>query len=84
MFIVRTGPLRPPLILTDDEDLCRLIPTCLWLGGRHFVDELLEDPQTWLTVFRAENLGEKTCQLLSGTHRPVLTVSHVDVIVVKM
>lgn len=70
MFIVRAdGSLRPQLTLTDDKDLCRLVPGCLWLGGLHFVEELLEDPDKWLIVFRAENLGDKRatfCQELTG------------------
>lgn len=48
-----------PLTLTDNEDLCRLISRCLRLGRLHFVEELLEDPNKWLIVFRAEHLGDK-------------------------
>lgn len=51
--------VRLPPTLTDDEDLCRLISRCLWLGRLHFVEELLKDPDKRLIVFRAEHLGDK-------------------------
>lgn len=57
------------LTLTDDEDLCRLIPGGLRLGGLHFVEKLLKDPEKWLIVFGAEHLGDKRatfCQELTG------------------
>lgn len=49
----------PPLTLTDDKDLCRLIPGRLRLSSLHLLEELLEDPEQWLVVFGAEDLGDK-------------------------
>lgn len=57
------------LTLTDDEDLGRLIPGCLWFGGLHLLEELLEDPEQRLVIFGAENLGDKSAtfgQKLTG------------------
>lgn len=48
-----------PLTLTDDKDLCRLIPGRLRLSSLHLLEELLEDPEQWLVVFGAEDLGDK-------------------------
>lgn len=60
MFLfMADGHLWLPLTLTDDKDLCRLISRRLWLGGLHFVEKLLKDPDKWLIVFGAEHLGDK-------------------------
>lgn len=48
------------LTLTDDEDLCRLIPRCLWLCSLYLLEELLEDPEQWLVVFGAEDFCHKS------------------------
>lgn len=58
-LLITNSSLSLPLTLTDDEDLGRLIPGCLWLGGLHLLEELLEDPKQWLVVFGAEDLGDK-------------------------
>lgn len=63
------GHLWLPLTLADDKDLCRLISRRLRLGGLHFVEKLLKDPDKGLIVFRAEHLGDKRatfCQELTG------------------
>lgn len=47
------------LTLTDDENLSRLVPGRLRLGGLHLLEELLEDPEQWLVVLGAEDLCDE-------------------------
>lgn len=49
-----------PLTLTNDKDLGGLVPGRLRLGGLHLLKELLEDPEQWLVVFGAEDLGDES------------------------
>lgn len=51
--------VQQPPTLTDDEDLSRLVPRRLRLGGLHLLEELLEDPEQRLVVFGAEDLGDE-------------------------
>lgn len=66
---IKSYHLQLPLTLTDDKDFSGLVPRCLWLGGLHLLEELLEDPEQWLVVFGAEDLGDESAtfgQKLAG------------------
>lgn len=52
--------MQLPLTLTDDKDLGGLVPRRLRLGGLNFLEELLEDPEEWLVVLGAEDLGDES------------------------
>lgn len=44
-FLMTNSNLCLPPTLTDDKDLCWLVPRRLRLGGLHLLEELLKDPE---------------------------------------
>jgi hypothetical protein len=51
------------VLLTDDEDLCRLVSRGLRLEGFYLVEELFKDPNQRVVICRPEHLGHERASL---------------------